>query len=462
MSIGVSLPDCLRHSPVRVVFGEGTLAKLGALAIDEGATRVLLVTDPGIVRAGHVQRALDSLREAGAEVTLFDGVCENPTTREVEAGLHIARELAIDFIVGLGGGSSMDCAKGINFLLTNGGRMHDYWGVGKATQPMRPMICIPTTAGTGSEAQSFALITDPDTHQKMACGDKKALARVAILDPELIATVPPGVAAATGIDAVAHAIETAGCRKRTAISRELSVAAWRLLNGAFAWEQTEGPRGRGAEGSSGQGDLETGKNGPDGAGAFEDAGTLNSGTLNSGGEAARTPSPSKGEGWGEGDRPRTDAETSESTLARVRASMLLGAHLAGAAIEASMLGAAHACANPLTARFDITHGIAVGLMLPHVIRFNAETGENPYADLCDGNPTDGSTGDRIANAEALAQRVESMLATNGLPRRLRDIGIPVESLGSLAQMAADQWTAQFNPRKVDSEALLDTYQAAYD
>ena len=105
----------------------------------------------------------------------------------------------------------MDCAKGCNFILTNGGRMQDYWGIGKATKPMLPLIAVPTTAGTGSEAQSFALITDPETHQKMACGDKKALPRVAILDADLTATQPPKVAAATGIDAVAHAVESAGC-----------------------------------------------------------------------------------------------------------------------------------------------------------------------------------------------------------------------------------------------------------
>src|SRR5437764_6949455 len=102
----------------------------------------------------------------------------------------------------------MDCAKGINFLFTNGGRMQDYWGVGKATKPMLPMIAVPTTAGTGSETQSFALISDAKTHVKMACGDKKASFRVALLDPELTLTQPPRVTALTGIDAVAHALES--------------------------------------------------------------------------------------------------------------------------------------------------------------------------------------------------------------------------------------------------------------
>ena len=97
--------------------------------------------------------------------------------------LAVARDFEPDVIVGLGGGSSMDCAKGINFLYSCGGRMQDYWGDGKATGPMLPMIAVPTTAGTGSETQSYALISDAETHVKMACGDKRAAFRVAILDP---------------------------------------------------------------------------------------------------------------------------------------------------------------------------------------------------------------------------------------------------------------------------------------
>ena len=129
----------------------------------------------------------------------------------------------------------MDTAKGCNFLLTNGGRMEDYWGVGKATRPMLPLIAIPTTAGTGSECQSFALITHPQTHVKMACGDPKAAARVAILDPELTLTQPPAVAAATGMDALSHAIETAVTRRRNPISQMLSREAFRLCARGLGW-----------------------------------------------------------------------------------------------------------------------------------------------------------------------------------------------------------------------------------
>ena len=160
-----------------------------------------------------------------------DGVIENPTTRCVENCVQAARAAGADILIGLGGGSSMDTAKGCNFLLTNGGQMRDYWGVGKATKSMLPLIAIPTTAGTGSECQSAALIADEVTHQKMACLDPKAAARIAILDPELTLSQPRRVAACTGIDALSHAVETAVTTKRSPLSRAYSLEAFRLCGG---------------------------------------------------------------------------------------------------------------------------------------------------------------------------------------------------------------------------------------
>jgi alcohol dehydrogenase len=190
---------------------------------------VLVVSDRGVVAAGHAQRGIDSLRAAGLDTHLFDGLEENPTTAHVDAGLQAAREFRPDAIVGLGGGSSMDCAKGINFLYSCGGRMQDYWGVGKATGPLVPMVAVPTTAGTGSETQSFALISDADTHVKMACGDKRAAFRIALLDAELTVTQPERVTALTGFDALTHAVETAVSKARTPLSLAFSREAWRHL-----------------------------------------------------------------------------------------------------------------------------------------------------------------------------------------------------------------------------------------
>jgi len=377
-----ALPSILEHSPTRVVFGAGELAHLGASAAELGSARVLLVTDPGIVAAGHVERAVASLQGAKLSVVVFDGVEENPTTEHVAAGLHVAQEGAFDLLVAVGGGSAMDCCKGINILLTNGGQIADYWGTDKTTQALLPMIAVPTTAGTGSEAQSFALICDPKTHQKMACGDRRLPTegglrpRVAILDPDLTLSQPQLVAASAGMDALAHAVETAGARNRNDNSRAFSREAWNLLEPSYQ-------------------------------------------------RAVRDPS---------------DDEA--------RSMMLLGAHLAGAAIENSMLGAAHACANPLTARCGLTHGLAVGLLLPHVVRFNAAEGGNPYEDLGDG--------------AALAERIEILLDAAGLPRRLSECGVKRESLEMLAEEASRQWTASFNPRPVGRDELFEIYLSALD
>src|SRR5688572_24667016 len=151
----------------------------------------------------------------------------------LEAGRRHAAGKRIDSIIGLGGGSSLDCAKGINFLLTQGGAIHDFQGYGKAMKPMLPMIGVPTTAGTGSEAQSYAIISDPRTHRKMACGDPKAAFRAVILDPQLTVTQPATVTAAAGYDALSHAVESFVCTKRSAESAEKSLEAWRLLEPNF-------------------------------------------------------------------------------------------------------------------------------------------------------------------------------------------------------------------------------------
>jgi alcohol dehydrogenase len=212
----------------RVVFGAGAALNVGQYAREIGGTKALLVTDPGILKAGHADKIRASLEAVGIKVAVFADAEENPTTRCVARALQVAQANSVDIIVGVGGGSSMDTAKGCNFLYTNGGEMKDYWGTAKATKAMLPLIAIPTTAGTGSECQSYALIADEKTHAKMACGDPKAAARVAILDPTLTVSQPRRVTACTGIDALAHAVETAVTKKRNPLSLMYSEEAFKL------------------------------------------------------------------------------------------------------------------------------------------------------------------------------------------------------------------------------------------
>ena len=355
-----------------LVFGAGTLDRLGDVARDLGFHRTLLVADPGL--PGLRDRAATLLLNAGVSVHLYSRFGVNPDSEMAEAGRAFAEPLGIDSIIALGGGSSLDAAKAINFLVTNGGRMQDYRGYGKVTRPLLPSIGVPTTAGTGSEAQSYCVIADAESHMKMACGDPSAAFRAAILDPDLTASAPKPVRAAAAIDAAAHAIETWVTRRRSPVSRSLSRDAWTLIEPALiaAIEDDDNP-------------------------------------------AART-------------------------------SMLLGAHYAGAAIEASMLGAAHACANPLTAHYGTTHGVALGILVPHVVRWNAEVIGKEY--------------EKLGGAEKVATLIERAVMTAEFPSRLRDIGAKEEDIPELAMLAATQWTGTFNPRELGAAGAAEIYRLA--
>jgi alcohol dehydrogenase len=370
-----------------LIFGAGTISELGTVSRELGFRRALLVADHGLVASGHVDEAVTPLQQAGIDVVRFHDFEVNPDTRMVEAATAFVATQNIDSIIGLGGGSSMDCAKGINFLLTNGGSMADYRGYGKATKPMLPMIAIPTTAGTGSEAQTYALISDAETHVKMACGDSKAAFRVALLDPALTLSQPRSITATSGFDAIAHAVETYVTTKRTPVSEIFSREAWTLLEHNY-------------------------------------------------------------------ERVLTQSDDLEA-----RGAMQLGAFYAGVAIENSMLGATHACANPLTARYGTAHGAAIAMLLPSVVRWNERAVGDRYATLLnlssafDKNPN-------LTPTEALALRLEELAAAGGLERDLSGF-VEKSDLPELAADAAEQWTGTFNPRPFNKDGAMEVYSCAF-
>ena len=374
------------QSATRVLFGPNTIRRLGRVSVELGFKRSLLVADPGLQSSGHVEEALVSLRAAGVEAVPFHDFDVNPDASMVERGRQFAAGHGPDSIIGLGGGSSLDCAKGINFVLTNGGRMQDYRGYGKAKRDLLPMIGIPTTAGTGSEAQSYALISDPDSHEKMACGDPKACFRAVLLDPVLTLSQPAQVTATAGFDAVSHAVESFVTTKRNALSECYSREAWRLLEGNYERVLI----------------------------APEDLGA--------------------------------------------RGAMLLGAYFAGLAIEHSMLGASHACANPLTSNHGVTHGIAIAMLLPQVVRWNAPVVGASYRELMRLARENGSSRD---DPPGLALRLEEMAACGRMPSRLRAVGVSRGDLRRLAEAASLQWTGRFNPRPLDEKGALEVYEWAF-
>ena len=373
-------PFVSRPSP-KLVFGNGVLRELPACADELGISSALLVTDQGIVRAGHAQRARSLLETNGIPVSVYDAVQENPTESDAAECCEMAREVDFDCFVALGGGSSLDTAKACNFLLTNGGKMSDYQGYGKAANRMLPLIAIPTTAGTGSECQSYALVSRDDSGEKMACGDPKALAKIAILDPDISDTQPRQVAVQTGIDALAHALESAVTTRRTELSSLYAEAAFRHISRAI-------------------GDIVD-------------------------------------------DQVKGDD----------RGHMLLGAALSGRAIENSMLGAAHACANPLTARHGVIHGRAVALMLPHVMRLNAADPDAAriyarYSDILNEMGT---------SSQTLFDWVADLVGRMEQPEFTAD----ESEIRILASAAAAQWTGRFNPVPLGVEGFVDLYRSAF-
>ncbi len=375
--------DFQKHT--RIIYGEGRFKELGALASALNFRRTLLVSDKGLVDFGYLDDATKFLRSVGIEVFAFHDFDINPDTRMIDAGRDFALALDVDSIIGLGGGSSMDCAKGINFLLTNGGTMPDYWGFGKAAKALLPMIGIPTTAGTGSEAQCYALISDADTHVKMACGDPKAAFKIAILDPLLTVSQPAIITASAGFDAISHAVESYVTTKRNPLSEMFSREAWRLLEANY------------------------------------------------------------------------ERVLDEPNNLEARGAMQLGAYFAGVAIENSMLGATHACANPLTAHFGTSHGDAIALLLPHVVRWNDSFVASRYAELLNVAKI---AFDHHAS-EALASRLEQLIATGKLPKRLSNVGIERKDLPILAGDAATQWTGKFNPRPFGANEAQEIYECAF-
>jgi alcohol dehydrogenase len=361
----------------RLVGGSGALARLPEEIRALGARRVLLVTDPGLDAAGWLTRTTRLLERDQLSVEVFRDVGPNPGDREVLEGAAFAAQVAPEILVALGGGSVLDATKGIALVHAGGGRVADYRGHGRARGRLLPAIGIPTTAGTGSEAQSYAVLTDSESGAKLACGDPQLMFRTVLLDPDLTASTPLGAATAATLDAITHAVESHVSRRANPMSRLASREAFRLLD-------------RNAE-----------------------------------------------------------AVLTQRADTAARGELQLGAFMAGRAIELAMLGAAHACANPLTRHFGVLHGIAVATMIPHVVRTNATVAARGYEDLDPAGPA------------ALAGRLEGWLDLAGYARRLRDLGVPADALGLLATEAASQWTGTFNPLPLDAKGFETLYRAAW-
>lgn len=216
--------------PTVSLMGVGCSKEAGVQAKALGAKHALIVTDKVLNEIGVADQIKKLLVEVGLTVTIFDGTEPNPTDKNVHAGLKVYQDNNCDSIISLGGGSPHDCAKGIAIVASNGGHIRDYEGLDKSTKPMPPFLAINTTAGTASEMTRFCIITNTDTHVKMAIVDWRCTPNIAINDPVLMVGMPTGLTAATGMDALTHAVEAYVSTAATPITDACALQAIKLIS----------------------------------------------------------------------------------------------------------------------------------------------------------------------------------------------------------------------------------------
>jgi alcohol dehydrogenase class IV len=393
------------HSAGQLVFGPHAAGQIGEIAARLAARRVLIVTDPMLVRAGLVDPIRETLGRAGIVVADFAGGEPEPSFAAVLASLEVARHFRPDALLGLGGGSNMDLAKATATLLAHDGKLPDYVGEDKVPGPICPLLCVPTTAGTGSEVSSAAVLTDNENHIKVGILSNCLRPRVAIVDPLLTVSCPPKVTADSGIDALTHAIEAF-----TAIDNEdfpLPAGEPSVYQGRHPLGDCLAEKAIALVGSHLRQAVADGKN-----------------------VAART-------------------------------GMALGATLAGLAFSNVGVALVHAMEYPVGGATHCSHGAGNGLLLPFVMRFNLSGRTRHFARIARLLGEDVAELPEAQAAELAIHAVEKLRADIGIPRRLRDLGVKPEQVRPLAQKAAGiRRILRVNPRPVTVADIEAIYHAA--
>ncbi len=387
------------HIAVKLIFGRNAALQLGEVAQRLRARRVLVITDPILEKAGTLERVQRPLREAGLEVEAFTGGEPEPSMRAGMACYAVGQRFRPDAVLGLGGGSNMDLAKLSATLLTHGGTPQTYVGDDKVPGPILPLLCVPTTAGTGSEVSAAAVVTDTENEMKVGILSNYLRPAAAVVDPLLTVSCPPKVTADSGIDALTHAIEA-----YTAVDN----AEFPLPPGERSVYQGRHPLG----------DILAEK-------------------------AIRL----IGQYLRRAVRDGNDLEAREG--------MALGATLAGMAFSNVGVAVVHALEYPVGGAVHCSHGAGNGLLLPFVMRFNLPARRPEFARIARllGENED---------AAAAITAVERLRADIGIPPRLRDIGVRQEQLRPFAEKAFGiKRILRVNPRPVTADDLHGILQEAY-
>ncbi|MGW5431558.1 iron-containing alcohol dehydrogenase [Streptomyces sp. NPDC004059] len=364
------------HVP-EVVFGPGSLTELGHCALRLGGRRPFLVTDAGLMEAGWVDEAVGHLRRAGLRPVVWCEVTPNPKDHEVQAGFERYAASGCDVIVGVGGGSVIDAAKGVAILSSNGGHILDYEGVDQVVQPIPPTVMVPSTSGTGADVSQFAVITDTTEHVKITIVSRTLVPEISVIDPRLLTTMPDWLNAATGLDALTHAIEAFVSRAHNPLTDNHALHAVELITANLVRTQVD-PRDFGARLAMAQAALE-----------------------------------------------------------------------AGMAFTNAILGATHAMSHQVGGLLDAPHGVVNGVLLPHVIRFNAEAWPERFVALgaAAGLPVSGVPAQEVA--EQLADLVRALADDVGVPKGLASLGVAERDVPVLARTTLKDACMATNPRDVD-------------
>jgi len=394
------------HSANQILFGRDAILQLGEIATRLGAKRVLVVTDPMLQKASVLERVIEPLRKSNLAVEAFTGGEPEPSMRAAEACLAQAKSFRPDALIGLGGGSNMDLAKLSATLLSHPGTPRTFVGDDKIPGPIMPLICVPTTAGTGSEVSAAAVVTDTENKIKVGILSNYLRPRVALVDPMLTVSCPPKVTADSGIDALTHAIEAF-----TAVDS----AVFPLPPGERSVYQGRHPMG----------DM-----------CAEKAIAL------------------IGQFLRRAVKDGSDLDAREG--------MALAATLAGLAFSNVGVAVVHALEYPVGGAVHCSHGCGNGLLLPYVMRFNLPARVKEFAAIARLLGEDTSGASDQAAAENAIQAVDRLRDAIGIPRRLRDIGVKEEQLRPFAEKASSiQRILRVNPRPVTVDDLYGVLRTAF-
>jgi alcohol dehydrogenase class IV len=386
---GVKMGDNLREflMPTKIVMGLRAARNVGQEFGKYGLNRVMIVTDPGLEKAGVINIIKQSLESGKITFIVFSGVEANPSTEVVAKAYNLFEKENCQGLLGVGGGSSMDTAKAVSILATNGGLIESYTGMDVYKKPPAPLIVIPTTVGTGSEVTRGCVITDLKLKKKLVIRGMNLYPRIAILDPEFVQSLPARVTAGTGMDALTHAIEGYVSTASNPISDGLHRHAILLIGQNLR------------------------------------AAVANSGNIEAIGN------------------------------------MLVASTIAGIAFANSLLGLVHAMSHPVSAHFNVSHGDANAILLPHVMRFNWISNVDRFADIATLLGVRQDLG-RVEMARISGDLVSNLGHDIGIPSGLSQVGVDKNGCEMLANEAIQEALIATNPRLASLGNIVDIYNKA--